>query len=142
MQRLSHLDNKNIVFFDGVCNMCNSLISYLIKKDKNKKLYYSSLQSEFAKQTLKNYNITYSDANMVTIYFLKNGVLYDESTAILKVFSLLSQPYSIFAKLFLKINTKFRNIIYRFISKNRYRIFGKKDTCRLPTKEEKEMFLE
>lgn len=133
--------NKNIVFFDGVCNMCNGLVSFLVKNDRKNVLYYSSLQSDFANDLLMKQNVKYNDSNMTTIYFFKDGKLYSKSTAVLKIFSLLSPPFSIFAAIFLSIKTSWRDYLYEKISKNRYALFGKKETCRLPSKQEASRFI-
>lgn len=133
---------QNIVFFDGVCNMCNGLVTYLMKKDQNHLLYYSSLQSEYAKDLLKKYNVEYDEDNMQTIYFFNEGKLYSHSTAILKIIAVLNPFYSGMSKFLLIINKTLRDKIYGFVSKNRYKFFGKKNTCRLPTKEEASRFLQ
>ena len=134
MENENNLNDKNIVFFDGVCNMCNGLVSYLMKKDKNKVLHYSSLQSDFARQVLKQRNIVYGDDDMITIYFLTQGKLFSFSTAILKILSLLNPFYAASSKVLLLINRGLRDKIYGYVSKNRYKFFGKQDTCRLPTR--------
>lgn len=135
------MERKNIVFFDGVCNMCNGFIDFLIRRDKKKLIYYSSLQSDFAKNTLKDYNIVYDETGLTTIYFFSDDKLYSQSTAILKILSLLKQPYPFISKVALLLKMSWRDKIYKYIAKNRYKIFGKRNTCRMPSKEEKAMFL-
>lgn len=135
------MEKKNIVFFDGVCNMCNGFIDFLIRRDKKKIIYYSSLQSDFAKNTLKDYNIVYDETGLTTIYFFSDDKLYSQSTAILKILSLLKQPYPFISKVALLFKMSWRDKIYKCIAKNRYKIFGKRNTCRMPSKEEKAMFL-
>lgn len=132
--------NKKIIFFDGVCNLCNGFIDFVIKRDKNKNIYYASLQSEIGVQILKEYNVKLTD-NFSTIYFLDNGKLHHRSTAILYVLSNLNLFYRVFSRFSLIFPTKFRNFVYDYIAKNRYRFFGKKETCRLPSIQERGQFL-
>lgn len=135
------LKDKKIIFFDGVCNLCNNFIDQIIQKDKKKIIYYSSLQADITKELLKPFNIEVTDKTMSTIFFYENGKLYKQSTAVLKVYTNLSTGYSVLAKTLLVIPSFIRNLVYNFIAKNRYRFFGKKETCRLPTQEEKDQFI-
>lgn len=135
------LKDKKIIFFDGVCNLCNNFIDQIIKKDKKKIIYYSSLQADVTKDLLKPFNVEVTDKTMSTIFFYENGKLFKQSTAVLKVYTNLGSGYKIAAKLLLVIPSFIRNLVYNFIAKNRYRFFGKKETCRLPTKEEKNQFI-
>lgn len=132
--------NKKIIFFDGVCNLCNGFIDFVIRRDKDKNIYYASLQSEIGVYILKEYNVELTD-NFSTIYFLNNGKLYHRSTAILYVLNNLNFFYRIFSKFSLIFPERFRNFVYDYISRNRYRFFGKKETCRLPSIEERDQFL-
>lgn len=135
------LKDKKIIFFDGVCNLCNNFIDQIIQKDKKKIIYYSSLQADITKELLKPFNIEVTDKTMSTIFFYENGKLYKQSTAVLKVYTNLGTGYSVLAKTLLVIPSFIRNLVYNFIAKNRYRFFGKKETCRLPTQEEKDQFI-
>lgn len=135
------LENKKIIFFDGVCNLCNNFIDQIIHKDNKKIIYYSSLQSDITKELLKPFNVEVTDSTLSTIFFYENGKLYKQSTAVLKVYTNLSTGYRILAKILLVIPSFIRNGVYNFIAKNRYRFFGKKETCRLPSQEEKDQFI-
>ncbi|SFW16658.1 thiol-disulfide oxidoreductase DCC family protein [Cellulophaga fucicola] len=135
------LENKKIIFFDGVCNLCNNFIDQIIHKDHKKIIYYSSLQSDITKELLKPFNVEVTDSTLSTIFFYENGKLYKQSTAVLKVYTNLSTGYRILAKILLVIPSFIRNGVYNFIAKNRYRFFGKKETCRLPSQEEKDQFI-
>lgn len=133
---------NNIIFFDGVCNLCNRFIDFAIKRDKNNEIKYSSLQSEFAVEFLRNYNITIDIEKLGTIYFFTDGKMYNKSTAILKIVSHFGGVYPFFSKILIHINKRFRDFMYNSIAKNRYNFFGKKDTCRMPTKEERNKLLD
>lgn len=132
--------NKKIIFFDGVCNLCNGFIDYVIKRDTNKIIFYVSLQSEFSKETLKKHDIILDDTYN-TIYYYSKGKLYSQSSAILNIFLELSTFHKIFGKTCLLIPKFIRDAAYVFIAKNRYKFFGKKESCRLPTPQEKKQFI-
>jgi len=121
-----------IVFFDGVCSICNGFVDFLIKRDKQNNLQYSSLQGTTARSKVP------ADLRdrLKTIVFYDNGVLLSESDAVLQILIRLGGGWKVVV--ILKIFPKFlRDAMYRFIAKNRYKWFGKRDTCRMPTKEER-----
>ena len=127
---------QNIVFFDGVCNLCNSFIDFVLTRDRRKVLYIASLQGETAAQILPNEKIV----QLSSVVLFREQVLYENSEAIIRVISQLGRFWALF-KIFLIVPTPLRDGAYRFIAKNRYRWFGKRDTCRLPTDSEKQRFL-
>jgi len=130
--------NKSIVLFDGVCNLCNASVDFLIRIDKKEKLYFSSLQSDTGQKILTHYQL--SKDNYDSFLYLDKGKLYQKSSAGLHLLSGLGGFWTLTKILFIfpKI---IRDLVYTFIAKNRYRFFGKKETCRLPTKEEKKRFI-
>lgn len=123
---------EHIVFFDGVCSLCNSFIDFLIKRDKLHILQYSSLQGETALQKVPNE----VRERLKTIVFYDNGQLFFESDAVLQIFYRLGGAWKLLVvlKIFPKI---IRNPFYRFVARNRYKWFGKRDTCRMPTEKER-----
>ena len=135
------MEQRKIIFFDGECNLCNSFISYVINRDSNKSLYFCTLQSNLAKTLLNEYDSIILETNFSTIYYYSNNKLYSKSSAILHIFLELSILHKIIAKIALIIPKLIRDFIYTLISKNRYRLFGKKETCRLPTEDEKKQFI-
>lgn len=127
--------NQPILFFDGVCNLCNSSVQFVLKKDKTKTIKFASLQSDYAREYLGKLN------NLPdSIVFVSEGEIYTESTAALKLIPFLGAPYKMLL-IFWIFPKKFRDIIYRYIARNRYKWFGKKDECFLPSSEYKERFL-
>ena len=121
-----------IVFFDGVCNLCNHSVDFLLKKDHKKRLKYASLQSDTAKEFLQQIHNQLTGED--TIIFYDEGRVYTKSTAVLKIAGYLGFPYSTFAVLVI-IPGPLRDWAYDYIAKNRLKWFGKRDTCRIPDKQ-------
>jgi predicted DCC family thiol-disulfide oxidoreductase YuxK len=128
-----------VVFFDGICNFCNGSVNYLISHNKKRDLRYASLQSEFAKKTLARYGVSTVDLN--SVYFLKGGIVYDKSSAAIRLIPYLSWYLFPFYSIWI-FPKKIRDFFYMQIAKRRYLILGKRESCRLPSKEEKDLFLE
>ena len=132
--------DKKIIFFDGVCNLCNGFVDFVIKRDKQKQLFFCSLQSQVARDILKKHHITFGKT-FSTIYFYENGKVYDKSKAILYALKYINPKYNFLGNTLLIIPAFIRDFIYFYISKYRYKILGKKETCRVPSKEERSQFL-
>lgn len=134
-----NLENKSIIFFDGVCNLCNNSVKFIIKRDKHKRFLYASLQSDAARDILLQFKI--KNSNLNSIILLENGKLYQKSTAILKIAKQLNGFWKL-NYVFIIIPKFFRDFIYDIIAKNRYKWFGKREVCMLPTGDMKLRFLE
>lgn len=134
-----NLENKSIIFFDGVCNLCNNSVKFIIKRDKHKRFLYASLQSDAARDILLQFKI--KNSNLDSIILLENGKFYQKSTAILKIAKQLNGLWKLNYG-FLIIPKLMRDFIYDIIAKNRYKWFGKRETCMLPTGDMKLRFLE
>jgi predicted DCC family thiol-disulfide oxidoreductase YuxK len=139
MRNPEEYKNSNIVFFDGVCNFCNSTVDMIYSKNKKRNIFYSSLQSEFAQKFLGNNGINTNDLD--TVIFYASGKFYFRSGAILQISKHLNGGYKLLS-VFVIIPAFIRDGIYKWIAKNRYKFFGKKETCRIPSPEEKQYFLE
>ena len=127
---------ENTILFDGVCNFCNLWVNFVIKFDKNKKFKFAFLQNEKSKQF-----INYSGLNNVdTIILFKKNFIYTKSDAALEVMSTMHYIF-FFTKIFFIIPRFIRNFVYDFIGRNRYKFFGKKNECRIPSKDEMERFI-
>jgi predicted DCC family thiol-disulfide oxidoreductase YuxK len=127
-----------IIFFDGVCNLCNSSVNFIIERDKKNIFHFASLQSKAAKDILgEKYP---KSGTFDTILYLENNKLYTYSTAILRIGKKLPFPYPLLY-FFIIVPPFLRNYIYGIISRNRYKWFGKKDQCMIPTPEQKAKFL-
>lgn len=132
--------HKDVIFFDGVCNLCNSSINYVIRHDESHRYKFASLQSNFAKETLKDASINKKELESIVL-LTSEGKIYSKSTAALKVASHLGFPRNIMS-IFLIIPNFIRNWVYDFIARNRYKWFGKKDSCMIPTPELKDKFID
>jgi len=132
--------NKKLILFDGVCNLCNASVHYVIKHDKKNLFLFTALQSEIGQNIIEHYTIDTSKIDSILLYTPEKGIHY-KSTAALKVASQLGFPINILA-IFLIIPNFIRNWVYDFIAKNRYKWYGKKDACMIPTPELKSKFLE
>ena len=133
-------DSKQpVILFDGVCNLCNSAVQYVIKHDAEKQFLFASLQSNFGQRVLAKHHL--STANFSSFILLKNDKIYLKSTAALLVAKQLQGAIS-WLYLFRVIPAFIRNGVYNVIAKNRYKWFGKQDACWLPTQELKARFLD
>lgn len=132
--------HKKLILFDGVCNLCNTSVQYVIKHDKKDKFMFTALQSEVGKQIIKKFKIDTIKMDSIILFSPDNGIHY-KSTAALKIASQLGFPTNVLT-VFLVIPTFIRNWVYDFIARNRYKWYGKKDACMIPTPELKRKFLE
>lgn len=131
---------KKIILFDGVCNLCNDFVQFVIKRDKNDLFRYASLQSDIGKQLISERNINTEKIDSVVL--IEPGVAYYiKSDAALQVGRYL-KGYRTISKLLILIPRKLRNIIYDFVARYRHTWFGKRDVCMIPSPELKAKFLE
>ena len=132
--------NKKIILFDGVCNLCNNAINFVIEHDKKDVFRFASLQSDLGKKLVTERGI---DPEILdTIILIEPGVVYyEKSTAALKIAKDLSGGYSLL-KHFLFLPEFIRDGVYNLVAANRYKWFGKKDSCMIPTPELKAKLLE
>lgn len=134
----NNFKNKTILLFDGECNLCNSFVQFILKNEKNAEIQFCSLQSETGKKTLAQHNINTDSIN--SLVFIENNIPYFKSTAALKISRYLKGIYSL-ATLFFIIPKFIRDYIYDYIAKNRYKWYGKKESCIVPTGKLLERFL-
>jgi len=128
-----------IIFFDGVCNLCNGSVDFILKRDPKETFRFASLQSPIAKDLLKRESVDLN--NMRTIILLNNGKVFYRSNAILEILRQLAAPWPVFYAF--KLMPRFiRDGLYNLVSKHRYSWFGKRDTCRIPSAGERARFLE
>ena len=129
----------SIILFDGVCNFCNSIVNFIIVHDKKDKFRFASQQSATGQKLLNQYNILINKED--TFYFIEKENVYSHSTGALRIFRLLPW-YLCWIYSFIIIPKFIRDYGYKLIAKNRYKLFGKKDNCMIPTPEFKVKFLE
>ncbi|MBT9189326.1 DCC1-like thiol-disulfide oxidoreductase family protein [Zobellia russellii] len=132
-------NSKQIILFDGVCNLCNGAVQFIIKRDEKDVFRYAALQSDLGKQLMSERNI---DASQIdSIILIDPGVaFYIKSDAALEIGKQLS-GYGVISSVLLWIPSSIRNIVYDFIARNRYKWYGKKEECMIPTPELKAKFL-
>ena len=132
------MSGNPVILFDGVCNFCNSAINFTLKRNIKANIRFAPMQSEAGQKLLQQYNLPADD--MQSFIFIENGVVYKQSTAALKVCRHLRRLWP--GCYGLIIVPKFiRNGIYNWIAKNRYKWFGIRQSCMLPTPEVKARFL-
>lgn len=127
-----------IIFFDGVCNFCNSSVNFIIRYDKKKLFKFASLQSDIAKKLITDIEINQEKPD--SIILLQNNKTYQKSTAALKIAQKLRFPLSTLI-IFIAVPKFIRDFVYNIIAKNRYKWFGKKSECMIPSPDLKERFL-
>lgn len=128
---------KPVILFDGVCNYCNFMVNFAIRHDKKARLQFAPLQSEAGKTLLQQYQLP-PDTDSVVLIDQGKALLH--SDAALGIARHLDWPAKILYG-FIIIPRFIRNPFYKWIAKNRYRFFGKKQTCMIPTPEVKSRFL-
>ena len=126
-----------VVFFDGVCNLCQHSVRYLLKHDKKKFLKFASLQGQYAKKTLNAEHLK----NLESLLFYNKKTIYKKSDAVLELCKFLGGWHKLFLVGY-SLPPFLRNGLYSFIAQNRYRWFGKQDHCMIPTKDIQDRFLE
>ncbi|AJR04178.1 thiol-disulfide oxidoreductase [Siansivirga zeaxanthinifaciens CC-SAMT-1] len=131
--------NHQVVLFDGVCNLCNSSVQFIIKNDKKGVFKFAPLQGTFGKDIINKYQIDTTQTDSI-ILLTKNG-LKIKSTAALYISKALNFPLNLLF-VFIIVPAFIRDGVYNVIAKNRYKWFGKKEACMIPTPELKNKFLE
>ncbi|MBG6111985.1 putative DCC family thiol-disulfide oxidoreductase YuxK [Flavobacterium sp. CG_23.5] len=132
--------NKKIILFDGVCNLCDSAVQFIIKHDKKDVFRFVALQSDLGQEIVKHIGIDTKKVDSIILY--QPGIAYYyKSEAAVEIAKSLGGVFNL-ATLFTILPTSFNNRVYNYIAKNRYKWFGKKENCLIPTKELKSKFLD
>ena len=129
---------ENVILFDGVCNLCNGLVRFIIKRDKERKFKFASLQSETGQQRLGQFGLEKNEFESFVL--IRDDKYYLKSTGVLKMLRELGGIWKLFY-VFIFIPRPLRDLLYDAIAKSRYKIFGKRDVCMIPTPVLKERFL-
>lgn len=134
-----------ILFYDGVCGLCNTLVQFLLKRDKRGRLRFASLQSNFAEKVLRRHGFDPKDLD--TLHVVENYEQPDErvlqrSDAILRAGRELGGHWGVLAAMAKIIPRPLRDIAYRYVAQNRYRVFGKYEACMLPDPNQRSRFLD
>jgi predicted DCC family thiol-disulfide oxidoreductase YuxK len=133
------MEEQKIILFDGVCNFCNYWVNFAIKRDGKKKLKFTTLQGETAKQLLPKYYI--NPTSLSSVIFIDKGKAYTQSSAAIRICKYLDGGWKLFYGLMI-IPKFIRDFFYNIIARNRYKWFGKKESCMVPTAELRERFLD
>lgn len=132
-------NNTQIILFDGVCNLCNGFVQFLIKRDKKARFKFASLQSANGQSLLLKFGLPTADFN--SFVYIKGDHYFAKSAAGLNVLKDLGGLWQFFYA-FIVIPGFIRDFIYSAIAKKRYKLFGKRETCMVPTPDIKNRFLE
>ena len=138
------MDNP-IILYDGVCGLCNQLVQFLLKRDRHGRLRFASLQSDFAATVLQRHGIDPKDLDTLHVvenYNSSNERVLQRSNAILRAGRELGGLWSASSSIAGIIPRPLRDLVYRFVAGNRYRVFGKYDTCMLPDPKQRSRFLD
>jgi predicted DCC family thiol-disulfide oxidoreductase YuxK len=128
---------ERIVYFDGVCGLCNRFVDFLLTQDTRDRLRFAPLQGETARQNLPQ-KLT---ENLKTVAFVEGGRFWTHSAAVVRIFWRLGPVWRMTGTLLWLIPRPLRDAGYRLIAARRYRLFGQRETCRLPTEAERARFL-
>ena len=130
--------DKIVVLFDGVCNLCNGSVQSIIKRDPSSKFLFASLQSEYGQSQLIKFGL--DPAQLHSIIVIQNGKFYERSDAALIIASNLTRPWPLL-RIFRIFPRFIRDWAYDVIAKNRYKMFGKRESCMIPSPEMKARFV-
>ncbi len=130
--------SQTVILFDGVCNLCNGFVQFVIKHGKEDQFFFAALQSEYAHQQFKRLN--YQLEGLASVVLIEDNKIYTQSTAALKILKRMKGLYPLLYA-FIIIPPFIRDAVYKWIAKNRYKWFGKTDSCMIPTPELKSRFL-
>ncbi|WP_318243529.1 thiol-disulfide oxidoreductase DCC family protein [Fictibacillus norfolkensis] len=128
-----------VLLFDGVCNLCNGSVQFILKHEKSEKLKFSAIQSDAGQKLLSQHNIDSEQTNSVIL--ISEGVVYTESDAVAKVAEFLKSPYNM-GKYMKVVPRQIRNVFYKKVASNRYKWFGQKESCMIPTPDLRNRFLQ
>lgn len=133
-------DARGIVLFDGVCSLCNGFVDFLIRRDRQARLLFGTLQSDRARELLEGQDVEIAEGLATVVLVTEHGVLV-RSDAALRTLELLGGRWRWVGKLRV-LPRPLRDAVYRLVAKHRYRIFGRRDSCRLPTPDEARRFID
>jgi len=133
-------DQHSILFFDGICNLCNQAVGFVIRHDKRARIHFATLQGNMGEEARRHIQATKGTVPD-SLIFLDKGVYYTKSAAALRVAGYLNGGWPLM-KIFLIVPTFLRNAVYDYIAGHRYKWFGKQDACLLPTPALKARFIE
>lgn len=133
------MDDRHIVIFDGACNFCNGAVNFIIKRDPAGRFAFTPIQSATGQELINQYGAAL--VGFDTFLLVKDGQCFERTDAALEITKDLSGLWHWF-RVFKGIPKPFRDYLYRLFARNRYRLFGRRDSCMVPTPDVRERFLE
>ena len=131
-------EDHPVLLFDGVCNLCNASIQFVIERDPEAQFRFAPLQSDAAQELLAA--VGYEDPTLDSVVLVEDGEFYDRSDAAIRTARHLGLPYSL-ARPFGLVPARLRDVFYKFVAEHRYSWFGKREQCMMPTPDIEERFL-
>lgn len=128
---------RPVVLFDGLCNLCNGWVRFVVKRDPSARFRFAPLQSEFAQRAVPDAE---SLKGLDSIVLLEDGRVFVRSTAVLRILRRLRPPWPLLSA-FLVVPKALRDAVYDFVARKRYRWFGRRDACMVPSAEVRDRFL-
>lgn len=135
----TNTNHSSILLFDGVCNLCNGIVQFVIKHDPNAKFKFASLQSEAGQTLLKKFSLKTNDFD--TFVLVRGETYFVKSSAVLRVLNELGGVWKLFYA-FIILPAPVRDLFYNAIAGSRYKLFGRRENCMLPSPELKQRFLD
>lgn len=133
------IESNDVLLFDGVCNLCNGAVNFIIDHDPNQHFKFAALQSDFGQERLKE--LGFNTEKFDSLVLLSQGKVYRKSTAALRIARKLNGLYPLLYT-FIIVPPFIRHWVYDLIGRNRYRWWGKRDSCRMPTPELRQRFVD
>lgn len=135
---MNDLNSKGVILFDGVCNFCNSSVNFIINHDKKDFFRFTPLQSEIGIKISEKYNL--DSGNLKSVILVEKGRIYTKTTAALRIAKQLSGGWPLLYA-FIIVPAPIRDVVYNIIAKYRYKWWGERDACMIPTPEIRKKFL-
>jgi predicted DCC family thiol-disulfide oxidoreductase YuxK len=135
----TQINATKTIVFDGVCVLCSAWIGFVIKHDRAREFQFAAMQTVVGRTLLTQHGIDPNDP--VTFLLIDTNVAYTDTDAVLRVVSRFGPAWRIFASIFRTIPRSLRNVLYRWIARNRYRLFGRRDACLIPPTDAVDRFL-
>lgn len=133
------MPEKSLILFDGVCNVCNGFVTFILPRDLRDQFQFGSLQSHTAAEVLRKFPLAPRDVS--TVILIEEGKLFTRSTAVLRIARKLGGLWSLAYPLIV-IPPFIRDGLYDFVARHRYRLFGKRDACMIPKPEWRDKFVD
>ncbi|WP_339772433.1 DCC1-like thiol-disulfide oxidoreductase family protein [uncultured Paraglaciecola sp.] len=133
------MDNRRIIIFDGVCNFCNGAVNFIIKRDPGGVFVFTPMQSDIARSLIEKYQVPEVGVN--TFLLIKDNECYMRTNAALEIAKELSGQWYLFAALKV-LPVSFRDYFYKLFARNRYKLFGKREVCMMPTPDKRSRFID